>query len=124
MFTSIAYASSEETSVSTPSNPLTNFLPIAIIFAVFYFLIIRPQSKKAKEEQKMRNALQIGNKIVTTSGIFGTVTEINAEKGLVSVSIAENTVVVMYKDAIASVLKDKKEEKDGKSKKEKKLMAN
>ena len=108
MLNSIAHAS--EATTTAQANPIMGFLPIIIIFAVFYFLIIRPQSKRAKEEQIMRNSLQIGNKVVTTSGIFGTISEIDNEKGVVSVSLAKDVTVVMYKTSIANVLKDKKEE--------------
>ena len=108
MLNAIAHAS--EVTTTARANPIMGFLPIVIIFAVFYFLIIRPQSKRAKEEQTMRNSLQIGNKVVTTSGIFGTISEIDNEKGVVSVSLAKDVIVVMYKTSIANVLKDKKEE--------------
>ena len=108
MLNAIAHAS--EATTTAQANPIMGFLPIIIIFAVFYFLIIRPQSKRAKEEQTMRNSLQIGNKVVTTSGIFGTISEIDNEKGVVSVSLAKDVTVVMYKTSIANVLKDKKEE--------------
>ena len=108
MLNAIAHAS--ESTTTAQANPIMGFLPIIIIFAVFYFLIIRPQSKRAKEEQTMRNSIQIGNKVVTTSGIFGTISEIDNEKGVVSVSLAKDVTVVMYKTSIANVLKDKKDE--------------
>jgi preprotein translocase subunit YajC len=108
MLNAIAHAS--ETTTTAQANPIMGFLPIIIIFAVFYFLIIRPQSKRAKTEQTMRNSIQIGNKVLTTSGIFGTIAEIDNEKGVVSVSLAKDVTVVMYKTSIANVLKDKKEE--------------
>lgn len=108
MLYSIANAAESTTKAQ---NPIMSFLPIIIIFTIFYFLIIRPQSKRAKEEQKMRNDLQIGNKIVTTFGVFGTVTEMDGEKGLVSVNIAEGVTIVMYKTSIANVLKPQEEKK-------------
>ena len=104
MLFSIANAAEATTA---PSSSIVSFMPIVIIFAVFYFLIIRPQSKRAKEEQNMRNHLQIGNKIVTTSGIFGTISEIDKTKDVISVSLAKDVTIVMYKSSIASVLKDK-----------------
>ncbi len=94
-------------------NPIAGLLPIVVIFAIFYFLIIRPQTKRAKEEKQMREGLQIGNKIVTTSGIFGTITEIDNLKSVVSVSIAKDVTIVMYKSSIANVLKEKTENGEG-----------
>lgn len=107
MFSNIAYAGAE---TSSQPSAIMQFLPIVVIFAIFYFLIIRPQSKKAKAENQMREALQIGNKVVTTAGIFGQVVEIHKEKSLISVSIAKDVTVVMYKSSIANVLKENEPE--------------
>ena len=52
---------------------LLQFLPIILIFVVFYFLLIRPQKKKDKEIQKMRNDIQVGDEVVTSGGIIGRV---------------------------------------------------
>ncbi|HHS50157.1 MAG TPA: preprotein translocase subunit YajC [candidate division Zixibacteria bacterium] len=56
-----------------PANPLMTFLPFILIFVVFYFLFIRPQSKKQKEHANMVNALQKGDKVITAGGLIGTV---------------------------------------------------
>ena len=103
-FNSIAQAAE---ATAPHGNPIAGFLPIVAIFAIFYFLIIRPQTKRAKEEKQMRESLQIGNKVVTTSGIFGTVTEIDETKGVISISIAKDVTIVMYKSSVATVLKEK-----------------
>lgn len=55
-------------------NPLVNMLPIAAIFAIFYFLLIRPQQKQQKEHEAMLKNLKVGDKIVTTGGLYGTIT--------------------------------------------------
>jgi preprotein translocase subunit YajC len=89
------------------SNPIIGMLPIVVIFVIFYFLIIRPQSKKIKTEQKMRESLQIGNKVVTLSGIFGIISEIDNEKGVVSLNISKGVDIVILKASISEVLKEK-----------------
>lgn len=89
------------------SNPIIGMLPIVVIFVIFYFLIIRPQSKKIKTEQKMRESLQIGNKVVTLSGIFGTISEIDNEKGVVSLNISKGVDIIVLKASISEVLKEK-----------------
>ncbi len=71
------------------------------IFAVMYFLIIRPQQKRQKEHQKMIENVKSGAKIVTSSGIHGTVTK-TSEK-TIEVQIADNTKVTLEKNAIAQV---------------------
>lgn len=57
-------------------NPIMNFLPIILIFVVFYFFIIRPQMKRQKELRNFRESLQKGDKVVTTGGIYGRIQEV------------------------------------------------
>ncbi|MBA4323045.1 MAG: preprotein translocase subunit YajC [Odoribacter sp.] len=61
---------------SGQSNPLVTFLPLILVFVVFYFFMIRPQMKKQKEMNNYRNSLQKGDKVVTTGGIYGRITEV------------------------------------------------
>lgn len=58
---------------AAPVNPVSPFIPLLIIFAIFYFLILRPQQKKAKEQQKFITELKKGDMVVTSGGIVGTV---------------------------------------------------
>jgi preprotein translocase subunit YajC len=58
------------------SNPLLTFLPLILVFVVFYFFMIRPQMKKQKEMNNYRNSLQKGDKVVTTGGIYGRIAEV------------------------------------------------
>jgi len=58
---------------------MTQFLPYLLIFAVFYFLIIMPQQKRAKKEKQFESELKAGDKIITKSGIHGKVTELNQD---------------------------------------------
>ena len=58
------------------SNPLITFLPLILVFVVFYFFMIRPQMKKQKDMNNYRNSLQKGDKVITTGGIYGKVAEV------------------------------------------------
>jgi preprotein translocase subunit YajC len=58
------------------SNPLITFLPLILVFVVFYFFMIRPQMKKQKDMNNYRSSLQKGDKVVTTGGIYGRVAEV------------------------------------------------
>lgn len=80
------------------SNPLTTFLPLILIMAVFYLFMIRPQMKKQKELRTYRDSLQKGDKVVTTGGIYGKVVEINDQ--VVSVEIADKIKIKIDKSAI------------------------
>ena len=58
------------------TNPLVTFLPLILVFVVFYFFMIRPQMKKQKDTNKYRSSLKRGDKVVTTGGIYGKVYEV------------------------------------------------
>jgi preprotein translocase subunit YajC len=58
------------------SNPLVTFLPLILVFVVFYFFMIRPQMKKQKEMNNYRSSLKKGDKVITTGGIYGRVNEV------------------------------------------------
>ena len=77
-------------------------LPLVLIFVVFYFLLIRPQQKRAKNHRNMLGAIRRGDKVVTGGGIMGTVTKVNSEEE-VSVEIAEGIKVRVQRALIASV---------------------
>lgn len=90
---------------------LLQFLPFVMIIIIFYFLLIRPQQKKQKEIKALLDALKKGDKVVTTSGIWGTVT--NLGKDTVTLQIADNTKIKLQRDNIARVRgEDEDKEKD------------
>lgn len=99
MFISNAYA---EAAAAAPDNGIMNFLPLFALIAVFYFLILRPQSKRAKEQKAMIAALQRGDEIVTVGGEVGTVSKVFEQ--YLAIEIAENLEVKVQKSAIQSVL--------------------
>jgi preprotein translocase subunit YajC len=66
----------QPTGAAGQTNPLVTFLPLILVFVVFYFFMIRPQMKKQKELTNYRNSLKKGDKVITTGGIFGRVIEV------------------------------------------------
>ncbi len=90
-----------------------SFIPLILIFVVFYFLLIRPQQKQAKQHQAFLNDLKKGNKIVTKGGMHGSITGIT--DNVISLEIAKDIVVKISRDAVAGSLS-----KDGAPKKEEK----
>lgn len=88
---------------------ILSFVPFVLIFVIFYFLLILPQQKKQKQQKAMLGALKKGDKVVTSSGIWGTVT--NLGKETVTLQIADNTKIKMQRDFIARVRGDE-EDKD------------
>jgi len=87
---------------ATQSDPLMSFLPLVILFVVFYFLLIRPQQKKAKEHKTMVQNLSKGDEIVTQGGILGKVTDVS--ENILTCKIAENVEVKVQSHAVATVL--------------------
>ena len=88
-------------------NGLISLIPFAIIFVLFYFLLIRPQQKKQKQQQALVEAVKKGDKIITTSGIWGTVT--NLGKDTVTLQIADNVKIKMQRENIARVRSEDEE---------------
>src|SRR6202023_2914120 len=84
-------------------NTLIQFLPLILIFVVFYFLLIRPQQRKAKDHKTMLDALRRGDRVVTGGGIIGTVARVdNPEE--VTVDIADGVRVRVGRRTITTVL--------------------
>lgn len=83
-------------------SPMGSLLFMVVIFAVFYFMLIRPQSKRAKEHKKMTENLQKGDEVITNGGVLGKITGITDE--YLTVQIAENVEVKIQRGAVATLL--------------------
>ncbi len=81
---------------------LMSFLPIILMFVLLYFLMIRPQMKRAKEHKAMVDALQKGDEVITAGGVLGRITKVT--EAYVSVEIAANTEVSVQKGAVQTLL--------------------
>jgi preprotein translocase subunit YajC len=84
-------------------NAFAQFVPLILIFAIMYFLLIRPQQKKMKEHQAMVEALRRGDRVLTQGGIVGKVVKVK-EGNEIDVEIAEGVKVSVVKTTIAQVL--------------------
>ncbi|MDR0602459.1 MAG: preprotein translocase subunit YajC [Treponema sp.] len=84
-----------------PSQLVTSLLPFVAIIAIFYFLIIRPQSKKQKETQRMLSALKKGDRVVTIGGIRGTIQSVR--EGTVIIKVDDNVKIEFSRSAVSSV---------------------
>lgn len=97
---------------------LVQLAPLALIFVVFYFLIIRPQQKKAKDHKSMIEALRRGDKVVTSGGLIGTVAKVLNERE-VALEIADGVRVRAMRSMIAEVMARTEPAGDGKAEKDK-----
>lgn len=90
-----------------PQGGLESFVPLILIFVVFYFLLIRPQQKKMKEHQNMLNAMKRGDRVVTSGGMYGTISAIKS--AVVEITIADNVKVMFSKSSVAAIVKPEEE---------------
>ncbi|MDX1915306.1 MAG: preprotein translocase subunit YajC [Methylophilus sp.] len=96
------FISNAHAAPSAPSNDLMSFLPMIVIFVLFYFMLIRPQMKQAKQQKAMIDALKAGDEVATSGGIIGKVTKVS--DSFVSIEIAANTVVNVQKHTVQTLL--------------------
>ncbi len=101
LFIPVALAFAEEAGGSTIPGMagLLNIAPLILLFIVFYFLLIRPQQKRAKEHKEMLKNIQKGDNVITTGGIHGRVTSVADDA--VTVEIADNVRVKVSREAIS-----------------------
>lgn len=85
-----------------PQGGLMGFLPLILIFAVFYFMLIRPQMKRAKEHRKMVSELSKGDEIVTNGGLLGKITDLG--DSFVTLELADNVKIKLQRHAVATVM--------------------
>ncbi len=100
MFVTPAYA---QAAGGDPMGGFGSFIPLILIFVIFYFFLIRPQQKRAKEHKEMLGALRRGDQVITQGGIMGKISKVKDDDE-VEVEIAEGVRVRVVKGTIASVL--------------------
>jgi len=83
-------------------SPIAQFAPLLFIGVIFYFLLIRPQQKQRREQQKLIESLKTGDKVVTTAGIHGLIA--NVKEKTVLLKVADNVKIEVDKAAVATVL--------------------
>ena len=82
----------------TQTSPFVSLVPMILIFVIFYFILIRPQQQKAKQQQEMLKTVKAGDKVVTTSGIYGQITRLNEKS--VQVQIADKVRIEVARSAV------------------------
>ncbi len=86
------------------ANPLMSFLPLLLIVVIFYFFMIRPQMKRQKETRKFREALKKGDKVVTTGGIYGKISEV--KENFIILEVAKEVEIKVDKNGIVKDMSD------------------
>ena len=96
-FISNAYAQD----VASPSG-LMSFLPLIVIFAVFYFMLIRPQMKRSKEHRQLVSQLSKGDEVVTNGGLLGRITDVS--ESFITLEVADNVQIKLQRQAVTTVM--------------------
>lgn len=86
----------------TAPNPLMNMLPIVAIFAIFYFLLIRPQQKQQREHEQMLKNLKPGDKVLTSGGLYGTITGFKGDD--LEVQFSQTVKLTLARSAVARLV--------------------
>ena len=86
------------------ASPFASFIPLILIFIIMYFLLLRPQIKRQKEQARLVAAVKTGDRVVTASGIHGMIS--NVKETTFIVKIAENVKIEIDKSAVTNVLKN------------------
>jgi preprotein translocase subunit YajC len=87
---------------ASSTDPLLSMLPLVAIFVVFYFLLIRPQTKRQKEHREMLTKLTVGDEVVTGGGVLGKVTELSEQ--FVAVEVANGVTIKVQRQTISAVV--------------------
>ena len=101
-FISNAWAEGAAGAGAAPEGGLMGFIPLVLIFVLFYFLLIRPQAKRAKEHKQMVGALAKGDEVVTNGGVLARISDIS--ESFITVEIADGVEVKVQRNAIASLV--------------------
>jgi preprotein translocase subunit YajC len=111
MFADVAYALGSTPGGGAPGGSFSVFVPLVLMFAVFYFLLIRPQQKKQRQQQDMLKSLKVGDRVVTTGGLYGTI--VAGGDHIVKLEIADKVRVDVGRSSIAGKVerRETKEEK-------------
>jgi preprotein translocase subunit YajC len=86
------------------ANPLMSFLPLILIFVIFYLVMFLPMRKRQKKHQAMLQALQKGDRVITSGGIYGTV--VSAEGDVLTLRVADNVKLQVARSAVAGLASD------------------
>jgi preprotein translocase subunit YajC len=98
----ISPAAAQAATGGAQPNPLMSLLPLVILFVVFWFLLLRPQMKRAKEHRELLGKLQKGDEVVTSGGMAGRIEDLS--ESFVTVEIADKVSVKVQRGAITAVL--------------------
>ena len=107
MFTDVVHAMAgapgQGAGAQGPGAMISSFMPLILIFGIFYFLLIRPQQKKAKEHKQMMDDLKKGDKVMTNGGLHGVIDDIDGETLTLKIGVGSDLKVKVHRRHIATI---------------------
>ena len=100
-FDSVAHAMGAAPSGGESQNPILGLMPLILMFVIFYFLLIRPQQKKAKQHREMLTGIKKGDKVLTSGGIYGRVLEVDND--VLTVDIGHDMKIEVNRNFVSSL---------------------
>jgi preprotein translocase subunit YajC len=94
------------------ANPLVTFMPLLLIGGAFYFVLIRPQQRRAKAQQALLRSVEVGDEVITTAGVFGTIVDIDEDTDVITLEIAPGTQIRMVRAGVGRRVTDDADEYD------------
>ena len=94
---------------SQGGSSLVAFLPLLLMGGVFYFLLIRPQQRRARAQQSLLRSVEVGDEIVTTAGVFGTIVAIDDDDDVITLEIAPGIRIRMVRAGVGRIVGDEPE---------------
>ncbi|MFO7717714.1 MAG: preprotein translocase subunit YajC [Desulfohalobium sp.] len=106
-FENLAYAMAPQANGggAAQGNPIMAFMPLIILFVIFYFLLIRPQQKKAKEHKEMLGNLKKGDRVITGGGLYGRI--VAASEEVLTLEVADNVHVKINRNYVSTLVEAK-----------------
>jgi len=94
--------------LTQPSNPILSFLPMILIFGIFYFLLFMPMQRQKKQQRQMLATLQNGNVVQTSGGIIGTILSLNSEDDTLVIRVKpDNIKIQVARSAVSGLISEK-----------------
>lgn len=103
---SFLYAQCGQSQTELQSTSLINWIPLIVIFLIFYFILILPEQKKIKQHKRMLDQLKKGDHVLLSSGIYGTIVDVKGD--VIQVKIAENVKINVLKSAVSQIVSEEK----------------
>jgi len=110
MFNILLQAGTQAADGAAKPNPIAQFLPFVLMFVILYFLIIRPQRKRQKEQQLLIDNLKINDEVITNAGMMGKIVNIKKDKNTIILRVDDTTgtKIEFQRSAIAGIVSDEK----------------